>query len=86
MSDERENFPATVKEVIAVRAGYRCTFPECDNVTIGPGSAPGQIASVGVACHIYSASPNGPRGQGGLSPDQLKSAENGFWACSNHGA
>lgn len=84
MSDERENFPAAVKDTIAGRAGYRCTLPECDKVTIGPGATSGETASVGVACHIYSASPNGPRGQGGLSSAQLKSAENGFWACANH--
>jgi ABC-type Mn2+/Zn2+ transport system ATPase subunit len=38
-----------------------------------------------MACHIYSAAPGGPRGQGGLTPEQVASAENGFWACRDHG-
>ncbi len=84
MTAERAEFSNTTKQTIAGRAGYRCSFPDCDRVTIGPGAASNQIASVGCACHIYSASPGGPREQGGLSLEQLVGAENGFWACENH--
>lgn len=85
MEAERENFTAKTRNLIASRAGYRCSFLECDRATIGPDAAPGSTASVGVACHIFSAAPDGPRGQGGLTVEQLKSVENGFWACENHG-
>jgi hypothetical protein len=84
MVDDRENFTSAVRVIIAGRAGYRCTFPSCGRLTIGPGAAADQVASIGVACHIFSASPNGPRGQGGLTADQLKDSENGFWACGDH--
>lgn len=82
--DERENFTGAVRQIIAGRAGYRCSFPTCGRVTIGPGATARQTASNGVACHIFSAAPNGPRGQGGLTADQLKDVENGFWACEDH--
>lgn len=84
MTRDREEFTNTTKELIAGRAGYRCAVPSCRRITIGPGSASHQTASIGVACHIFSAAAKGPRGQGGLEPEQLKSHENGFWACANH--
>jgi hypothetical protein len=84
MTDERENFSSAVRATIAGRAGYRCSFPGCGRVTIGPGATRGETASNGFACHIYSASPNGPRGQGGLTREQLGSSDNGFWACGDH--
>lgn len=84
MASDRENFPSAVRATIAGRAGYRCTFPECGRLTIGPGAAPEDVASTGFACHIFSAAPRGPRGQGRLSADQLRKAENGFWACGEH--
>lgn len=40
---------------------------------------------MGIACHIYSAAPNGPRGQGGKTPEFLSSEANGLWCCSYHG-
>lgn len=39
---------------------------------------------MGVACHIYSASENGPRGQGNKNSEFLGSAENGIWCCQYH--
>lgn len=59
-------------------------MPGCGRVTIGPGPEPNNFASIGVACHIYSAAPGGPRGQGSLTAEQLGDVENGFWACQDH--
>ena len=39
---------------------------------------------MGVACHIYSASENGPRGQGNKNSEFLGSEENGIWCCQYH--
>lgn len=80
----RQEFSQKTKDLLAGRAGYQCSHPECNIITIGPGDSSEEIASIGEAAHIYSASLNGPRGQGGLSDDDLKSAANGFWACKNH--
>ena len=54
-------------------------------MTIGPGAKPDQVATTGTASHIFSAAPDGPRGQGGLTEEQLESAMNGIWLCNTHG-
>jgi hypothetical protein len=83
-ANNREEFDQRTKDVIAARAGYRCSFPACPRITIGPGVTSDQVASCGVAAHIFSASPNGPRGQGELTVERLSSASNGIWLCANH--
>jgi hypothetical protein len=80
----RADFSHTTADLIAARAGYQCSFPTCDRRTIGPGAGPRDTSSSGVAAHIYSASPNGPRGQGGLTHDELTKPENGIWLCAEH--
>lgn len=81
-------FSPDTKQIIASRAGYRCSFPDCDRSTIGPGRGPTDVENTGTAAHIFSAStgPRGPRGTGGLSVEERKSAANGIWMCRNHGA
>lgn len=80
----RINFSIKTKKIIAARSGYICSFPSCNLTTIGPGSASGETASIGVASHIYPASSGGPRGASGLSEKELSSPENGIWFCANH--
>ena len=80
----RVNFPAATKVVIAKRAAYRCSFPNCNRLTIGPGVRDDQVENTGHAAHIYSASESGPRGQGVLTPTELASTANGMWACATH--
>lgn len=81
----RVEFSAATKEILAKRAGYRCSFPECRRMTVGPGAGPSDVAITGVAAHIHSASEGGPRGQGGLGEGELKSVANGMWVCETHG-
>jgi hypothetical protein len=77
-------FTKPTKSIVAGRCAFRCSFPGCDKPTIGPGSRSNQTALTGKVAHIFSASPGGPRGQGGLTEDQLRSAENAIWLCSDH--
>ncbi|WP_054546852.1 ATP-binding protein [Vibrio splendidus] len=84
MCRKKSNFLAKIKNILAGRAGYQCCHPNCNVITIGPGESPDTTSSIGEAAHIFSASLNGPRGQGGLSNDELRSVDNGFWACKNH--
>ncbi|TAU59861.1 hypothetical protein ELI45_31030 (plasmid) [Rhizobium ruizarguesonis] len=82
----KENeFAPGVKRIISDRANLRCIVPGCKIPTKGPGARSDQTASIGTACHIYSAAPDGPRGQGGLSTAELAAPENGVWACATHG-
>lgn len=81
----RENFLAPVKRVVAQRSGYRCNMPHCDRITIGPGHEENDTESIGTASHIYSAAPNGPRGRGGLTGEEIRSIANAIWMCEVHG-
>ena len=89
MTDEqrkRANFSAKTKKLTAQRSGYRCSFPGCDLITIGPAKDTQKSLNNGIAAHIYGAatSGSGPRGTGGLSDDELKSSQNAIWLCGNH--
>jgi len=80
----RANFSPEVRRLIADRAGHRCSFPTCSKLTVGPGAAGGETTGDGHAAHIYAASPHGPRGQGGLTAEELVRPENGIWLCATH--
>ena len=71
----REQFLEGTRRILGQRAAYRCSSPNCNRLTIGPGLKEDQIENTGKAAHIYSASEYGPRGQGTLTPAQLCGAE-----------
>lgn len=83
----RDDFKASVKAALAKRAGYRCSFPECPAVTIGP-SDESDVAtsSTGEAAHISAASggPGARRYVASLTPEERSSIENGIWCCNVH--
>jgi hypothetical protein len=82
---ERDDFPESVKRVLAERVGYRCSHPECGALTSGPHTEPGKRVSVGVAAHITAAAEGGPRYNPNLTPEERKAPENGMWMCQTHG-
>ena len=84
MTTDRANFSPSDRILIARRAGYRCSFPGCDKLTVGPSEQMDQSSCIGIAAHIYSARPGGPRGSGGLNTNELKSPANGIWLCAHH--
>jgi hypothetical protein len=80
----RINFTLDTKRILAQRAAYRCSLPECGRLTVGPGHTPRDVVINGDAAHIFSASPAGPRGWGGLPESDLRSILNGIWLCADH--
>jgi hypothetical protein len=86
MTDRDADFASKVKEIIAGRAGYRCSWPGCDESTVGPGADADDIEKKGVAAHIFAAAAGGkaPRGTGGLSALERAKAANGLWLCQDH--
>lgn len=82
---KRADFSQKTRELTAQRAGYRCSFPGCGRLTVGPAENPQDSSKTGIAAHIYGAatSGGGPRGTGGLSYDELKSPENAIWLCGH---
>lgn len=82
----REEFSVATKRVVAERAGYLCSFPTCRRTTVGPADEPGLSSRTGRAAHIYAAAGGGPRGQSGLTPEELAAATNAIWLCTEHAA
>jgi len=79
----RDHFPEKTKRILALRAGYRCSY--CQRLTTGPSEeGPMAVASIGVAAHISAASPGGKRYLQAMSGDERSSIENGIWLCANH--
>lgn len=84
----RIEFSAPVKRALAERAGFRCSFPECNAPTIGPSEeAPTAVNRSGTACHIYAASDGrgARRVPQGMEDEDRGSIDNGIWMCARHG-
>jgi hypothetical protein len=81
----RDDFTQTTKDLIAKRAGYLCSNPECRCSTVGAARGHEGIVMLGVAAHITAASPGGPRFDPLLTPEQRRHQLNGIWLCQNHG-
>lgn len=82
----RDNFSAHDKDVLAKRAGYKCSLPNCKVTTIGPGTDLGTVVNTGEAAHITAASSGGARYNSSLTSEQRQSIENGIWLCRTHAA
>ena len=79
----RDDFPLSIKELIAKRVAYRCSNQGCRKVTSGPQEDPTRTINIGVAAHITAASPGGPRFDPSLTPKERQAAENGVWLCQS---
>lgn len=79
----RDEFDAKTKEILPRRVGFRCSNPQCRQLTSGPQADPAKAINIGVAAHIRAASPGGPRYVPEMSPEVRKSIENGIWLCQN---
>lgn len=79
----RDDFPQDVKRTVAARAGHKCSV--CTKSTSGPAGESTVALSDGIAAHITAASRKGPRYDPSLSHERRRSAENGIWACTQHG-
>lgn len=82
--NKRADFSKRDKEIIASRAAYRCSFPDCNATLIGPGQEPDQVDNIGQCAHIYAAGKKGPRCNHNLSTEDLQKPENGIFLCPKH--
>lgn len=83
MPPQRDEFSSAVKEIMAKRAGQRCSNPECRAVTSGPHDDYQKAINLGVAAHITAAAPGGPRYNQSISPGKRSAMVNGIWLCQN---
>jgi hypothetical protein len=81
----RDDFTNATKELLAARVGFRCSNPGCRQATRGPQADPAGTVNIGVAAHITAASPDGPRYDPSLTPEQRRATDNGIWLCQNDG-
>lgn len=81
-SHKRDNFKANVVRMLRDRVGHRCSNPVCRVPTSSPGDGKNGVNNIGVAAHIYAASPNGPRYLATMSSAERSSFDNGIWLCS----
>lgn len=80
----RINFKPGVPDILFKKVGGQCSVPRCNRPTSGPFIELGDAANMGVACHIFSAAKDGPRGRGGMDEEFIKSERNGIWCCQYH--
>ena len=80
----RDHFNKSTKQLLAQRVAYRCSNPQCRTLTIGSNST-GGTAVLGVASHICTAAPGGPRYDATMTPAQRSHADNGVWMCRQCG-
>ncbi|MBF8999676.1 HNH endonuclease [Vibrio nitrifigilis] len=81
----RDNFTPSVKKTMAERVAWRCSFPNCGVITVGPKMGDdSKSMNLGEAAHIHAASPDGPRYDATMSSVQRKAIQNGIWMCRSH--
>jgi hypothetical protein len=79
----RDGFSEEVKRTLANRVSSECSNPDCHTSTSGPQLDSAKALNIGVAAHITSASPGGPRFDQSLTNEQRSHADNGIWLCQN---
>ena len=80
----RDDFTLREKDVIAKRASFICSNPDCRVLTICPSETDEEkFISMYKIAHITAASEGGPRYDSSLTPDLRHSVENGIFLCSN---
>ncbi len=83
MTNKRDDFTKTTKNILALRVGVRCSNPACRKLTSGPNADPNKSTNLGVAAHICAAAKGGQRYDPTMSPQERKSVENGIWLCQS---
>lgn len=85
MGTGRDDFTEATKRKAAGRVGYRCSFPDCPNATIGASmESSDKTAVTGVAAHICAAAEGGPRYDKNMTVEERRSIENCIWLCQTH--
>lgn len=86
-TNNRDDFTKKDKQTLAERVAWKCSFPGCGRITVGPDSNDQtKKVNVGEAAHIHAASPGGPRPNPHLKPEERKHISNGIWMCRHHAA
>lgn len=77
------DFSKTTIEVLAKRAAFLCSNPDCRALTVGPNSDVAKATNIGEAAHIYGARSDAPRYNPQMSDMVRGEITNGIWLCRN---
>lgn len=84
MKKNRDDFSASVKRDLEIRANSRCSNPECKALTrAATENADSGTINIGVAAHICAAAPGGKRYDPQMTSQERASIHNGIWLCQN---
>jgi hypothetical protein len=81
--NKRDDFSKDNIKIIAERAAYLCSNPDCRMITSGPHSDKSKSLKNGIACHICAASAGGPRYDPNQTTEERSSILNAIWLCHN---
>lgn len=82
-TDNRDDFPDSVRDAIARKSGYRCSNPNCPTRAslIGASSDGRKKINMGIVAHIRAAAPGGARYDPTMTPQERGGEENGLFLC-----
>jgi hypothetical protein len=81
----RDEFSPKTKRLVALRASYLCSFPDCPQITAGPSDESATaVTMIGKAAHIHAAAAGGKRYLASMSPAERKHISNAIWMCATH--
>ena len=70
-------------DVLAKRAGFLCSKPDCRVATVGPNTNAEKATTIGEAAHIYGARPDAARFNDAMTDQARAEITNGIWLCRN---
>ncbi len=77
------DFNKSTIDILAKRAAFRCSNPDCRVTTVGPNSIPTKATLIGEAAHIFGARPNAMRFDPNMTDQSRADITNGLWLCRN---
>jgi hypothetical protein len=76
-------FSAATIEVLAKRAAFHCSNPDCVVLTTGPTASDVGSVNIGEAAHIHGRTEESARYSPLVSPSERADITNGIWLCRN---
>ncbi|MDW3209901.1 MAG: hypothetical protein R8N23_08545 [Reichenbachiella sp.] len=77
------DFSKNTVDIIAKRAGFICSNPDCRTKTVGPNSQPDKSTTIGEAAHIRGARPSAKRFKAEMTDSARSEVTNAIWLCRN---
>ncbi|MGW1042159.1 HNH endonuclease [Streptomyces sp. NPDC002547] len=76
--------PVAQQRKLTQRSGNICAFPGCGLLLTAQGTPEDPVVVLGEMAHIVAESPNGPRGDSPLTPEERNRYENLILLCNQH--